>query len=143
MDGIATMCGAGDPKSRSGVAVYSYTCNKEMHNKCFYNSDGDFLIGMLTTSRVLYYCLLLSVPQTGDLHILTEFGQVHVQLREIVVIQVRLYVTRLASLQCIPLQQGMRFSVQVTGPSRGYILEVFNAHFQLPNLGPIGELSPW
>ena len=24
--------------------------------------------------------------------------------------------------------------------SRGYILEVFDGHFQLPNLGPIGEL---
>ena len=36
------------------------------------------------------------------------------------------------------LQQGMRFSVEVEGPTRGYILEVFNGHFQLPNLGPIG-----
>jgi len=32
----------------------------------------------------------------------------------------------------------MRFTVNVFGPSRGYILEVFNGHFQLPNLGPIG-----
>lgn len=31
-----------------------------------------------------------------------------------------------------------RFSVAVTGPSRGYIAEVFGVHFQLPNLGPIG-----
>lgn len=29
--------------------------------------------------------------------------------------------------------------MQVSGPSRGYILEVFNTHFQLPNLGPIGD----
>ena len=35
----------------------------------------------------------------------------------------------------------MRFSVDVTGPSRGYILEVFDTHFQLPNLGPIGTLT--
>lgn len=27
----------------------------------------------------------------------------------------------------------------VAGASRGYILEVFDGHFQLPNLGPIGE----
>lgn len=33
----------------------------------------------------------------------------------------------------------MRFTVNVFGPSRGYILEVFNGHFQLPNLGPIGK----
>lgn len=32
----------------------------------------------------------------------------------------------------------MRFSVSVLGPSRGYILEVFDDHFQLPDLGPIG-----
>ena len=37
-------------------------------------------------------------------------------------------------------QQGMRFAVRVKGPSRGYILEVFDGHFQLPNLGPIGRI---
>ena len=64
-----------------------------------------------------------AVPQQGNLSVFTEFGQLHVRPNEIVV-----------------LQQGMRFSVSVSGPSRGYILEVFNGHFQLPNLGPIGEL---
>ena len=28
--------------------------------------------------------------------------------------------------------------MNVFGPTRGYVLEVFNGHFQLPNLGPIG-----
>lgn len=37
-----------------------------------------------------------------------------------------------------PLQQGMRFSVDVFGQTRGYILEVYGAHFELPDLGPIG-----
>ena len=37
------------------------------------------------------------------------------------------------------LQAGMRFSVDVSGPSRGYVLEVYGAHFELPDLGPIGE----
>ena len=36
------------------------------------------------------------------------------------------------------IQQGMRFSVDVDSPSRGYILEVFDNHFVLPTLGPIG-----
>lgn len=36
------------------------------------------------------------------------------------------------------VQQGMRFNVQVSEPSRGYILEVFGQHFVLPDLGPIG-----
>ena len=37
------------------------------------------------------------------------------------------------------MQQGQRFAINVEGPSRGYMLEVFNGHFQLPNLGPIGK----
>lgn len=36
-------------------------------------------------------------------------------------------------------QQGMHFSVQVFGETRGYVLEVYGAHFELPDLGPIGE----
>lgn len=63
----------------------------------------------------------LIVPQQGNLNIVTEFGRMHVNPNEICVIQ-----------------QGMRFQVYVSGPSRGYILEVFDNHFVLPNLGPIG-----
>lgn len=38
------------------------------------------------------------------------------------------------------IQQGMKFSVNLMDgePSRGYILEVYNNHFKLPDLGPIG-----
>lgn len=36
------------------------------------------------------------------------------------------------------VQHGMRFSVDVFGETRGYILEVYGAHFELPDLGPIG-----
>jgi len=53
--------------------------------------------------------------------ITTEFGRIRVEPLEIVVIP-----------------QGIRFSVDVDGPSRGYILEVYGVHFQLPDLGPIG-----
>lgn len=41
-------------------------------------------------------------------------------------------------LEYCRIQQGMRFSVNVSEPSRGYILEVFDNHFKLPDLGPIG-----
>lgn len=41
---------------------------------------------------------------------------------------------------CYVFQQGMRFSVDVFGETRGYILEVFGAHFELPDLGPIGTV---
>ncbi|CAG2053549.1 unnamed protein product [Timema podura] len=104
-EALHTICGAGDPKTRSGIAVHIFLCNTSMENKCFYNSDGDFLI----------------VPQQGSLAITTEFGKMEVDINEICVIQ-----------------QGMKFSVNVKGPTRGYILEVFDNHFQLPNLGPIG-----
>lgn len=105
VEGIHTLCGAGDEKSRHGLAVYVYTCNKSMEDRAFYNSDGDLLI----------------VPQQGSLDITTEFGKFFVEPNEICVIQ-----------------QGMRFSVNVDGPTRGYMLEVFDNHFKLPDLGPIG-----
>lgn len=55
------------------------------------------------------------------LEITTEFGKINIEPNEICVIQ-----------------QGMRFSVDVSQPSRGYMLEVFGRHFDLPDLGPIG-----
>lgn len=63
----------------------------------------------------------LIVPQHGSLHITTEHGIIDVDPCEIVVIQ-----------------RGIKFSVDVSGPSRGYILEVISGHFELPELGPIG-----
>lgn len=105
VDGLSTICGAGDPKTRNGLAIHVYTFNSSMENRAFYNSDGDLLI----------------VPQEGALDIITEFGKLFVEPNEICVIQ-----------------QGMRFSVNVNGPARGYILEVYDGHFKLPDLGPIG-----
>ena len=35
----------------------------------------------------------------------------------------------------------MRFSVEISEASRGYVLEVFNGHFTLPDLGPIGKAN--
>ena len=66
----------------------------------------------------------LIVPQQGVLNVTTEFGRMRVEPQEIAVVQ-----------------QGMRFSVAVEGPTRGYILEVFDNHFRLPDLGPIGKES--
>merc|ERR1712000_698069 len=36
------------------------------------------------------------------------------------------------------IQRGIRFAVSVTGPSRGYVAEVYGGHFRIPGLGPIG-----
>lgn len=105
VSGLHTICGAGDPRSRHGIAIHMFLCNASMDKSAFYNSDGDFLI----------------VPQQGSLKITTEFGIMEVAPNEIAVIQ-----------------QGMRFAVAVNGPTRGYMLEVYDGHFKIPDLGPIG-----
>ncbi len=68
----------------------------------------------------------LIVPQEGGLRIKTEFGILHVMPTEICVIQ-----------------RGMRFAVELLdAAARGYVLEIFQSHFVLPDLGPIGESPP-
>ncbi|XP_053611123.1 homogentisate 1,2-dioxygenase isoform X1 [Plodia interpunctella] len=69
--GLHTVCGAGDPKVRCGIAIHVYLCNTSMDKSAFYSSDGDFLI----------------VPQQGKLKITTEFGVMEVAPNEIAVIQ--------------------------------------------------------
>lgn len=64
----------------------------------------------------------LICPQQGSLDIQTEFGMLFVQPGEIVIIQ-----------------RGQKFNVKLPdGPSRGYILEIWGANFELPELGPLG-----
>jgi homogentisate 1,2-dioxygenase len=42
--------------------------------------------------------------------------------------------------EILVIPQGFRFAVDLPdGPSRGYVSEIFGAHFQLPDLGPIGN----
>ena len=64
---------------------------------------------------------LLIVPQQGALTLATEFGALEVAPGEIAVIP-----------------RGVRFRVEVAGPSRGYACENYGAPFRLPELGPIG-----
>ncbi|UZJ55719.1 hypothetical protein CBS101457_005039 [Exobasidium rhododendri] len=65
---------------------------------------------------------MLIVPQQGQLNIQTELGMLWVRPGEICVIQ-----------------RGLRFKVSLPdGPSRGYIQEVYGAHYELPELGPLG-----
>ena len=65
---------------------------------------------------------LMLVPQEGALLIFSELGKLHVQPGEIAVIP-----------------RGMKFKVEVDGPSRGYVCENYGAAFRLPELGPIGS----
>ena len=58
----------------------------------------------------------------GGLLLTTEFGKLEVAPGEVAVVQ-----------------RGMRFSVELMdGVARGYVLEPFQGHFVLPDLGPIG-----
>jgi len=64
----------------------------------------------------------LIVPQEGSLEIVTELGVIHIEPCQIAVVQ-----------------RGIRFSVSLPqGSARGYILEVYNGHFRIPDMGPIG-----
>lgn len=66
----------------------------------------------------------LIVPQEGTIEVRTEFGILTAAPGEIVVVQ-----------------RGMKFQVNLpqNQPARGYICENYGAHFELPNLGPIGS----
>lgn len=64
----------------------------------------------------------LILPQQGRLDIQTELGKLMVRPGELAV-----------------LQRGMKYKIDFPdGPSRGYILEIFGSHYDLPDLGPIG-----
>lgn len=47
VEGLHTICGAGDPKMKSGLAIHIYSFSISMENRAFYNADGDLLIGEL------------------------------------------------------------------------------------------------
>ena len=65
---------------------------------------------------------LLIVPQEGVLDIRTELGWLLVRPMEICVIP-----------------RGIKYNVSLPdGPARGYALELYQGHFNLPELGPIG-----
>mmetsp|Transcript_16713 Transcript_16713/g.23576 ORF Transcript_16713/g.23576 Transcript_16713/m.23576 type:complete len:472 (+) Transcript_16713:98-1513(+) len=110
--GMKTLMMSGDPATKFGLSVSMYTANTSMGDTHIYNSDGDFLI----------------VPETKSLVIQTELGLMTVHPKEICVIP-----------------RGIVFRVQLeevqenTGFARGYVLEVYQGHFALPELGPIGS----
>ena len=64
---------------------------------------------------------MMFVPQQGALSIFTELGTLEVAPGEIAVVP-----------------RGLKFRVDVKGPSRGYLCENYGPAFRLPELGPIG-----
>ncbi|KNC48751.1 homogentisate 1,2-dioxygenase [Thecamonas trahens ATCC 50062] len=106
--GLNKMASAGEPSMKAGVAFYIYTANEPMTRTALKNADGDFLI----------------VPQSGELIVKTEMGSMHVPPGFICVVQ-----------------RGIAFSVNFaegTTAVRGYVCEVYDGHFEIPDLGPIG-----
>lgn len=58
VDGLVTLGGAGRAALRRGFALYEYTANESMEERCFYSADGELLL----------------VPQTGAITLQTELG---------------------------------------------------------------------
>jgi homogentisate 1,2-dioxygenase len=68
--GLFTMAGNGSPAQQLGCGIHVYAANRSMHERFFYDADGELLI----------------VPQHGRLRIATELGIVDVAPLEIAVV---------------------------------------------------------
>ncbi|KAK5210323.1 hypothetical protein LTR47_000214 [Exophiala xenobiotica] len=109
IQGLNMVAGSGDPALKNGVAYYIYGATRSMAEKTAFY-DADGD--------------MLVVPQLGALDIYSEMGRLLVRPGEI----------------CV-LPRGIRYRVDLVDgqPIRGYVLEIYNGHFQLPELGPIGS----
>jgi homogentisate 1,2-dioxygenase len=107
--GLNMVAGAGDPALKNGVAYYIYGATESMAEKAAFYNADGDM---------------LVVPQVGALDIWTEMGRLLVRPNEI----------------CV-LPRGIRYRVDLVEnqPIRGYVLEIYNGHFHLPELGPIGS----
>ncbi|MGH8372154.1 MAG: homogentisate 1,2-dioxygenase [Gammaproteobacteria bacterium] len=70
INGLMTMAGNGSAATQNGIGIHLYAANRSMHNRFFYDADGELLI----------------VPQQGRLRIATELGVLQVSPLEIAVI---------------------------------------------------------
>ncbi|MDX1607266.1 MAG: homogentisate 1,2-dioxygenase, partial [Candidatus Competibacterales bacterium] len=65
--GLFTVDGNGDVATQTGIAVHLYACNADMHERFFYDADGELLL----------------VPQQGRLLLRTELGTLGIEPGEI------------------------------------------------------------
>ena len=70
VDGLFTLAGNGDLKTRNGIAIHLYAANKSMQDRYFVNADGELLL----------------VPELGAILVHTELGPLRVNPGEIAVI---------------------------------------------------------
>lgn len=127
MDGLRTLCGHGDPTLKAGLAVHLYAFDADMIREAYVNHDGELLL----------------VPQRGTLDIQTELGYLRVAPGSIAVIPpgIRFAVAvALASSEPSSASGSTEAEVHSSAGSdaSGYVLEIFGAHFRLPELGPLG-----
>ncbi|KAK2760788.1 hypothetical protein FQN54_002026 [Arachnomyces sp. PD_36] len=109
INSLNLVAGAGDPSMKSGLGIYVYAAGKSMDPKTAFYSADGDF---------------LIVPQHGVLDIQTELGHLLVRPNEICVIP-----------------RGVRYRVTLpnNSPVRGYILELYEGHFELPSLGAVGS----
>jgi homogentisate 1,2-dioxygenase len=70
IDGLFTVAGNGDIKTRSGIAIHLYAANRSMQDRYFVDSDGELLL----------------VPELGAIILHTELGPMRVSPGEIAVV---------------------------------------------------------
>lgn len=99
----------GEPQKKEGMALWVFSVTQSMKEKQVYSS----LDGD---------CLI--IPQGGALDIQTELGKLLVRQNEIAV---------------IPRSVRYRVILPDNKPCRGYICELYQGHFRLPDLGVIGS----
>jgi len=115
VDGLQTVCGAGSPSMKDGVAIHMYACNTPMGDRAFCDADGELLV----------------VPQLGVLRVTTEMGRLRVSPGEIFVVP--------RNLRFTVDPEGEDGDGGGDLRCRGYVLEVFASRgFVLPDLGPLG-----
>ena len=68
--GLRTIGGTGSSQAHAGCAIHWYVANRSMHERFFYDADGELLL----------------VPQLGRLHLATELGLLEVAPHEVAVI---------------------------------------------------------
>src|ERR1700744_1860593 len=104
VDGIITLGGNGDPAFQTGVAIHLYAANASMHDRFFYNADGELLL----------------VPQQGTLTLHTELGIISVAPGEIAVIprgvKFRVVINEKAARGYICENYGLPFRLPDLGP---------------------------
>ncbi|KAL7963137.1 RmlC-like cupin domain-containing protein [Trichoderma compactum] len=98
----------GDPQQKTGLATWFFNVHKDMDPQTVFSSPDGEA---------------LIVPQFSSLDITTELGKMLVRHNEIAVIP-----------------RGIRYRVTLPDgkPCRGYICELYQGHFRLPELGMIG-----